>query len=365
MSEFMKALFILARTGHERPPDGRAGAPPPSPTLIRLAALTPPWCEVTIINEATQPPAKSGEYDIVGVSCTAASASRAYNLTRTWSRRGAYTLLGGAHPTLVPDEAALYADTVVVGHAEDCLPQFWADIEVGEPKQRYDSAPEPVLPPIDDVVAWLADAGQPVVLPKAWVNSDREYALALFEALAPLELTWLATASLDWADDPELIAAAVRSGCQELRINFETTIAVAQYRDSVSCLRAHGIRVTGDFTVGNDDDTEESLAGVTEGIDQLGVDLPRFTLTTPFPGTPLHRRLSRQDRILTDDLDLYDERHVVFEPLNMTATHLQNEFVRLWRDAYSYPRMVRRSGSRQAWSDNLRLRRHGRLLLAK
>ncbi|MFT3917220.1 MAG: DUF4070 domain-containing protein [Anaeromyxobacteraceae bacterium] len=64
------------------------------------------------------------------------------------------------------------------------------------------------------------------------------------------------------------------------------------------------------------------------------IDLPRFAIVTPFPGTPLHRRLDAEGRILTRNWELYDAQHVVFQPRNMTVRELEEGHQRAWRHAY-------------------------------
>jgi radical SAM superfamily enzyme YgiQ (UPF0313 family) len=98
----------------------------------------------------------------------------------------------------------------------------------------------------------------------------------------------------------------------------------------------------GCFVFGNDhDDTGAFDRTVAFAID-AAIDLPRFAILTPFPGTPLHTRLDREGRILTKNWELYDGQHVVFEPKQMTPQQLQAGHERAWREVYSYGAIVRR-----------------------
>jgi len=427
----MKALFILARDATYRAHGAFTRSISYAPlSLTVVAALTPPGWEVTLVDEGVQPPRTTGSFDVVGVSCVAASAPRAYELTDFWKRRGAYTLLGGIHPTLAPDEAARHADTTIVGFAEHCLPRFWDDYTAGRPQARYEDdlgprggtggggpvvlrTPRPrrdlltnrymsavgvianqgcphrctfcaigarclhrSLPrPVADVVDELTSLGaRRVVMLDPSLTSDREYALELLAAMAPLRLRWGGLATLDVADDPPLLDALTRAGCMGLLIGFEsvtptnlaraakTTNAVPAYKTAVGRLHEHGIRVLGTFVAGFDDDTPDSLAETLEVIDEIGVDLPRFGILTPFPGTPLHRALRAQGRLLTDDLRLYDETHAVFAPARMSAAALEDAYARSWREAYTYRRIRARASDPLSWSLNLAFRWHGRAL---
>jgi radical SAM superfamily enzyme YgiQ (UPF0313 family) len=91
-----------------------------------------------------------------------------------------------------------------------------------------------------------------------------------------------------------------------------------------------------------DHDTPDVFLETARFAVESGIDLPRFAIVTPFPGTPLHQRLAREGRILTRDWELYDGQHVVFQPTGMTVTELQEGTERAWRHAYSVPSIVRR-----------------------
>jgi radical SAM superfamily enzyme YgiQ (UPF0313 family) len=75
---------------------------------------------------------------------------------------------------------------------------------------------------------------------------------------------------------------------------------------------------------------------------EAGIDLPRFAVVTPFPNTPLYKRLESEGRILTKDWELYDAQHVVFQPLNMSVEELQTGVETAWKHAYSWRSIARR-----------------------
>ena len=75
---------------------------------------------------------------------------------------------------------------------------------------------------------------------------------------------------------------------------------------------------------------------------EIGIDLPRFAIITPFPGTPLFQDLDKAGRILTRRWELYDGQHVVFEPHQMTPDQLQQGNQVAWRYAYRWRSIARR-----------------------
>ena len=90
-------------------------------TLTTLASLIPNDLEVdlTLIDEGIQEINVNQDFDLVGISTITGTAPRAYELSNVFRQRGIPVVLGGVHPTLVPDEAQQHADSIVVGYAEE------------------------------------------------------------------------------------------------------------------------------------------------------------------------------------------------------------------------------------------------------
>lgn len=93
---------------------------------------------------------------------------------------------------------------------------------------------------------------------------------------------------------------------------------------------------------GNDEDTLDTFDATAEFVIKTEIDLPRFAILTPFPGTPLHHRLQREGRILTRDWEKYDGQHVVFEPKRMTSAELQSGHEAAWKKVYRWGPIFRR-----------------------
>jgi radical SAM superfamily enzyme YgiQ (UPF0313 family) len=218
--------------------------------------------------------------------------------------------------------------------------------------------PRPVAEVIEEVRALRSKR---VIFLDSNVIADREHAAALFEALVPLGKRWSGAATMDLAGDEDLLDLAVRSGCEGLLVGFESVNAsslegcgkrtnrVGEYLRRTATLHARGVAVLGCFVLGFDSDDEDVFDRTISFIDEAGIDLPRFSVLTPFPGTPFFDQLKAQGRILTDDWTLYDEHHVVFQPAKMSPEALEAGFQRVWSRAFSPARIVgraMRSGAR-------------------
>jgi len=184
--------------------------------------------------------------------------------------------------------------------------------------------------------------------------SDREYARELFSALVPLRVRWFGLSTVLIAHDRELMQLMARSGCRGLLLGLET-ITAGSLRDAgkrfngsvdyarlIADLHELGIAVQGCFVFGLDHDQLGVFDATAEFAIDTGIDLPRFAVLTPFPGTPLHDRLARDERILTRDWERYDGQHVVFQPLHMSPEQLAAGHERAWKKVYRYGAIARR-----------------------
>jgi radical SAM superfamily enzyme YgiQ (UPF0313 family) len=368
-------------------------------TLTTLAAYVPPelGAEIEILDEGiadVDPDAVRA--DVAGLTVITGNAPRAYELADRLRTRGVKVVLGGPHPTLVPDEAQAHADAVVVGYAEETWPALLRDLAAGTMARRYVQRPglglaglpvprRDLLPedryftravfeatrscahdcefcvapaawgrhqyqkPVEDVVADIRGWGaRKVLFIDLNLVSDPRYAARLFEALVPLRIRWYGLATTLIALDRDLLALAARSGCGGLLMGLESLCEASlgqtrkgfndpeAYRDMVADLHRHRIALMGCFAFGLDGDTPDVFDRTARFAIEAAIDLPRFAIVTPFPGTPLHRRLDSEGRILTRDWSLYDAQHVVFRPKNMSPEALQQGHERAWRRAYTW-----------------------------
>lgn len=373
-------------------------------TLTTLAALIPPElnAEVRAIDEGMdQIEPDKLDADLVGISAITGTAPRAYEIAAQFRRRGIPVVLGGVHPTLMPGEAQQHADAIVVGYAEESWPQLLRDFAAGRMQKRYDQSPnlslaglpfprrdlfdtnlvnvahtteatrgciyqcefcvvpaawgKPIQKPVAEVVADIRQMGaRRLIFLDLNLIADLDYAKELFTALIPLKLKWggLATTTLAW--DEELLDMAARSGCRGILIGFESLAqsslnemkksfnARRDYHEVVRRLHDRGIAIMGCFVFGFDHDTLDTFDETVDFVLESKMDLPRYAILVPFPGTAVYRRLKAEGRILTENWGLYDGQHVVFQPRQMTADQLLEHTGRAWRKTYSYGSILKR-----------------------
>jgi radical SAM superfamily enzyme YgiQ (UPF0313 family) len=363
-------------------------------TLPTLASLVPPelGAEVELIDEgiADLDPAAIAA-DLVGLTVITGTAMRSYELAAAFRARGVPVVLGGPHVTLVPEDAQPHADAIVVGYAEESWPELLRDFAAGlslagMPMPRRDLLPrrryltddvfeatrgcihrcdfcvvpaawgtKPFQKPVEEVVEEIRRKGaRKLIFVDLNLIADRGYAARLFAALIPLRVQWYGLATVLLGEDSELLELAQRSGCRGILMGLESISrenlraskkgfnSPERYQELVAALHRHGIALQGCFVFGLDHDTPEIFLETARFAVEARIDLPRFAVVTPFPGTALYHRLEGEGRILTRNWELYDGQHVVFQPARMSVEELQRGIETAWRYAYSVPSMMKR-----------------------
>jgi len=174
----------------------------------------------------------------------------------------------------------------------------------------------------------------------------------LFKALIPYKRKWIGQASLTIARDTELLKLAARSGCVGLFIGFESLSqesleeagkkmnVVKRYADDIKKIHDHGIAIHGAFIFGFDHDDESVFERTVDFVKRNHLDSASFSALTPFPGTPVYRKLLNENRIVTKDWSRYST--AVFTPKLMSLEKLNEGCAWAWKECYSYRSILRR-----------------------
>jgi radical SAM superfamily enzyme YgiQ (UPF0313 family) len=141
----MKVLLVMADANmHKFWILGRLKSAREAPlTLTTLAAIGggDPDIEFHLVDESVDSVPLDYPADLVGISVLTGTARRAYALAAHFRSRGIPVVLGGAHVTILPQEAARYADAIVIGMAERTWPQLLRDFKAGKMSRVYRDDP--------------------------------------------------------------------------------------------------------------------------------------------------------------------------------------------------------------------------------
>ena len=382
-------------------------------SLMVLAGLTPAEWEILILDENLGLPNYEAmpRPDLVGITAFTSQANRAYELATIFRRQGVPVVMGGIHATMCLDEVMERVNSVVTGEAEGIWPQVLHDASRGRMKRRYDGGlakMDQILParhdllsggyacgaiqttrgcpmncnfcsvtafngaqyrqrPISDVVREFHSIREKRVLivDDNLVGTRPEHiarAKDLFRAMAQANLRkqWIAQASLNFADDEELLTLAANAGCKGVFIGFESPTREGlqelgkklnlrknrDFRASVRRIQRHNILVAGSFIMGLDVDEPGSGKRIAEVAGYYGVDHLNALFLTPLPGTRLWDKLKSEDRIALDSFPTDWKYYTLTFPLarykNFSLAEIIEEMIICDRYFYSMPRILRR-----------------------
>lgn len=331
---------------------------PLAPAL--LASMTPPAFERRFYDDRMELIPYDEPTDLVAISVETYTAKRSYQIASEYRKRGVPVVMGGFHPTLVPEEASDYAEAIVVGEAEGLWPQLLADAEQGRLRRVYRQAGRPPLTglrpdrslfegkrylpiglveagrgchfrcefcaiqsyfgstqtrrPIDELLAEILEVSKSrklIFFVDDNITSNMEQAKAFFRALIPLGVKWVSQASINAAHDEEFLGLIKASGCQGLLIGFESlneqnlrqmqkgfNLMKGGYAVALANLRRYGIRLYPTFILGYDEDDGDTFRQTLDFAMRHQFYMVAFNHLTPFPGTPLYERLQAEGRLL-------------------------------------------------------------------
>jgi hypothetical protein len=292
---------------------------------------------VSIHDEHVQRLSLGDHPDLVVIQVYITSARRSYAIADHYRRTGVHVALGGLHVTSLPDEAAMHADTILLGPGEDTFPQFLHDLRTGAPQRRYTSQ----LRTLTGVPAIRRDLIQRhrYLVPNSIVVSrgcphvcDFCYKAAFFkggrqfytqqvdDALA--EIDRLPGRHLYFLDDhlfgnPRFASSLFDSDNLSEQSKYQNI--GRDYAAAVQRLHAFGVMVNASFVFGMDHDGPDVF-----------------------------------DRTVHSDWDLYDTRHVVFRPARLDPTQLEAGYWRAYRDFYRWGSILRGASTQQSLRKRLR-----------
>ena len=362
-----------------------------------LAAFLPEDVSVEIVDERIAPFDSYHSTDLVGITCLTADAPRAYEIADQCRANGVSVVLGGIHPTVLPEEASQHADSIVIGEAETLISGILKDFEAGhlspvyKNQQMHNLASLPFprkdliddryyitsnviqatrgcpnrcsfcsidlvsghsfrTRPIPDIVLEIErSTGRFFAFLDDNITAQQQYAENLFRAIAPTGIHWYGLTTAAACRNHTLLSLASKSGCKILLIGFESlsqtslnSVAkrfnnVSTYIDAVRRVHDAGIGVMGTFMLGLDG-SEGDFRRIVDFANEAPLDLAQVSILTPYPGTALYKQLEDEGRILTRDWRMYDTTlaNVVFVPSRQTPEQLQQEYLETYDRLYSY-----------------------------
>jgi radical SAM superfamily enzyme YgiQ (UPF0313 family) len=346
---------------------------------------------------------------LVAVSALTASILSAYRFCDRLRESGVRVAIGGLHVTSCAEEAAEHADAVIVGEGESVWVTLLRDAEANcisgqyraseafclehSPLPRFDllgsrSRPRYTLQtargcplacefcgasrllgqfrakPLDRIRAELEALPSEQGLRWLELADDNTFVGArkpepLLDLLKGANVRYFTESDWRLGERQDILRQLRESGCQQVLMGIESLHfrfpgmgqkqgELERVLDAVVAIQEAGVAVNGCFIVGADGETEASLDRLAEFLLASPFAELQLTLLTPFPGTPLYRRLVREGRILSRDWSHYTLFDLTYQPDKMSVEALEDGFVRLVSRVFSSGPSARREGIRRA-----------------
>ena len=396
----MKIALIRPNMGNYRSDDAMP------PLALGILAARSQGHDVVLYDDRVEEVPERPDADLVAFSVETFTARRAYQLADAMRAHGITVVMGGYHPTMLPDEALQHADAVVTGDAEGVWEQLLHDHAQGRLQRLYRSsnqhdlrhlhterrifADKPYAPvelvqygrgcrfacdfcsihrfyghavrvrPPEDVYAELQHINRKRLLFFVDDNlfSNEPQLMALLAAIAPLKLRWSCQISIDVARNAHLLDQLAAAGCRYVLIGFESmergnlkqmgkgwNHVAGDYRTVVRALHQRGIGIYGTFVFGYDLDTPDSIQRSLDFALEARLDIANFNPLTPTPGSVLYQRLLAQNRMLSPQwwLDAnYRYGDPIFTPAAMSPHDLAHGCFAAKQQFYAWGSIARR-----------------------
>lgn len=403
---FIRPAIGFKIYGHKKQTVVDEAAMEPLPYAV-LAALSPPHAEISMTDDRMETVDFDADIDLVGISVETYTAMRSYQLAAEFRKRGKTVVMGGMHTTLIPEEVALHADAIITGDAETTWPQLLTDFMNNSLKKRYFGGlhcPHPGLVPdksifagkkylpmsliqfgrgcphgcnfcavsayssrkyihrqIDEIVAEISREKR-----KAYFFVDDNFianpqiAKELLRALIPLRIKWVSQASMDMANDAEMLSLMEKSGCLGHVVGFESIseeglvamnktpnmVRFSNYENQIKAFNDYGIQLWAAFTLGHDAETKKSIEQTLEFSRKHKFAFAAYNILVPYPGTAFYDQLKSEKRLLFDEKWwLHPDYHfneAAFVPRNMSAAELTEECFRIKQEFNNIPTIATR-----------------------
>jgi radical SAM superfamily enzyme YgiQ (UPF0313 family) len=327
-----------------------------------LAGLTPPDVEVVLYDDRMEAIPFDEATDLVAITVETYTARRAYEVADEYRQRGIPVVMGGMHVSLLPDEAALHADSIFIGDAETAWAEVIADARRGRLKARYFGPPgvgqcdgslprrdlykgkgylpislmqysrgcrfactfcavsqyferKHYLRRIDEVLREIESQDRRFLFfIDDNIASNRPALRELCEALIPMKVSWISQASLDVTRDSKLMDLMQRSGCWGNVMGFESITpdslrdarkspnisGFSKFASEIDILRSHGMQTWAAFSLGYDHDTVDSIEATVDFALESRFTFAAYNILMPYPDTALYHMLKAQNRLLYD-----------------------------------------------------------------
>jgi radical SAM superfamily enzyme YgiQ (UPF0313 family) len=376
--------------------------------LATLASLCSETDELEIADEHIENINLEDKPDLVCIECYITNAYRAYEIADSYRARGIKVAIGGLHATSLPQEAKKHADTLLLGLGEKSFPKFLEDFKAGRELPVYEQGevsldflplPRRDLFKVDKYLvpnSMVFSRGCPNKCSFCYVSSfykngksfytykidrileeissmkgkhlyflddnifaDKSLSRELFRQMRGMNRLFQGAVTVDSILSDDTVELAYEAGFRSAFIGFESInrdnlIAANKrsnlgqnYSEAIKRLDQLGIMINGSFIFGLDNDTLDVFERTSEWAVNSGITTATNHILTPYPGTVLFEKMKKENRLQTENWNLYDTRHLVFTHPHITKEQMEAGYSKAYNSFYSWGNIVKASSNHE------------------
>ncbi len=370
---------------------------PPEISLLHMASyarnsgFTPVYIDFNLDSDESI----LNDLDYAVINLTTHQAKEGYRISELLRNYQCCTAFFGPHATALPEEALKYGNAVFIGEGETGFLNWIANFEDGSygpyPPINLDELPNPayeILTPSNHrLIPVISSRGCNRGCTYCWqiltalnkfrtksphkVLENIEYARScsdtqhflfmddnmfidinhgksILKAIEPLNIRWSCQTDTTISDYPELIIQAKKSGCMRMLIGFESINAesmdkIAHYKSkkikefeyAINMIQKNGISIVGSFILGFDYDTKEGIEELEAFLNKNILANVSISILAPPPGTPLFKELKKENRLLTEEWERFNQCSIIFKPHSISEDDLINGVKNLFKTVHS------------------------------
>jgi radical SAM superfamily enzyme YgiQ (UPF0313 family) len=335
---------------------------PPASGIPIMAGLTPDDVEWHVQDQNIEEINFEDDSDLIAISYFTPQASYAYEIGDEFMLRGKTVIMGGMHPSMVPDDVSEHCHSICIGEVDTLWKNILEDFKKGQLKSVYKAcrlpSPEEIASPKPDTFDskkydWRASlisvtrgcphnctwcnipiyqgreirfrpldivekdiqklCGREFYITDDIITLNREkiheYIIELCERIKDYKVSMLLSGSPAMNRDIKFLNLIAKAGCKNMYIVFASdTYSKMFYMknksiwdkciDLVTALEDFGIRFFGSFSIGFDFAGEEQFDLILEFCKKAKVKTAEFFIATPFPNTPFWHHLKEENRLV-------------------------------------------------------------------
>jgi radical SAM superfamily enzyme YgiQ (UPF0313 family) len=369
-------------------------------SLLILEALSGPDHEVTTIEEEIESIPYDQSWDVVGITVMTATAHHAYQIAHRFRQLGTKVVLGGVHPSLLPEEGTQHADAVVVGEAEGIWPQVLEDagrdrlqpiyfnttpdinkmplVRYQNRRRRFPPAFHPLVASrgcpkncefccvhkvygqrfrrlaVDRVLQQIQlRHTRDVMFLDDNISSHRGWAMELFTRLIPFNLRIISQVPVSFILDEKLFTTALAAGLTGVFVGIESidenamaryskSVTLEAYAEAIRRCRHARVIFHAALIFGMDEHDKSIFDYTYEFVMRHSIPSVSAYVLTPYPGTDLYDRLEHERRLLHRNWAYYDHLTPVFQPSRMSLQDLVSGYMRFRQRLFSMKGILQR-----------------------